>query len=96
MTALVLVQVRPKASDKLAQYSAASAPTIAAFGGEFIHRGKLHEVLAGADTAPGLGIIRFADVEAAKDWFASPEYQAIVPLRDEAADMSFILYETAG
>lgn len=95
MAALVIVNVRPKDAGKLGEYSAAAAPTVAAFGGEFIHRGKLQEILAGDDTPHGLGIIRFPDVATAKNWFASAEYQAIVPLREEAADMTFRLYETA-
>lgn len=95
MAALVIVEVRPRAAEKLADYSAAAAPTVAAFGGSFIHRGKFAEALAGDATPHGLGIIRFATAEAAKAWFASPEYQAIVPLREEAAEMKFSLYEVA-
>ena len=95
VAALVIVEVRPRAAEKLAD-SAAAAPTVAAFGGEFIHRGKFVSSLAGSGTPHGLGIIRFPDVDAAKNWFASPEYQAIVPLREAAAEMTFHLYEAAG
>ena len=35
----------------------------------------------------------FPDVESAKSWFTSEEYQAIIPLRDEASDMSLVLHE---
>lgn len=96
MPALVIVEVRPKLAEKLADYSAAAAPTVAAFGGEFIHRGKFVEALTDSKTPHGLGVIRFPSVEAAKDWFASPDYQALVTLRNEAADMSFTLYDVAG
>ncbi|OWV87686.1 hypothetical protein ATY78_04140 [Rhizobium sp. R635] len=96
MPALVIAEVRPRAAEKLGEYSAAAASTIAAFGGEFVHRGKFVEALSGSTTGHGLGIIRFPDLQAAKDWFMSPEYQAIAPLREEAADMSFRLYEVAG
>ncbi|WP_064692896.1 DUF1330 domain-containing protein [Rhizobium aegyptiacum] len=96
MPALVIVEVRPRAAEKMGEYSAAAGPTMAAFGGEFVDRGKFIEALSGSTTAHGLGIIRFPDVQAAKHWFMSPEYQAIVPLREEAADMSFRLYEVAG
>lgn len=95
MAALVIVHVRPKVAEKLAEYSIAAGPTVAAFGGEFINRGKLAEVLAGNDTPHSLGIIRFPDLETAKNWYASSEYQAIIPLREEAAEMSFNIYETA-
>lgn len=95
MTALVIVQVRPRAAEKLAEYSAAAAATVKAFGGEFIQRGKFLEALAGHAVPHGLGIIQFPTPKDANDWYASAEYQAIIPLRNEAADMSFLLYETA-
>ncbi|UTD28882.1 DUF1330 domain-containing protein [Bradyrhizobium sp. WD16] len=95
MTALVIVEARLKNPAKMAEYSAAAAPIVAAFGGEFIHRAKYVETLGGSPTPHGLGILRFSSADAARIWFNSPEYQAIVPLREEAAEMTFRLYEEA-
>ncbi len=96
MVALVVVEARPKSPEKLAQYSAAAASTLANFGGEFVHRGKFVEALGGTATPHGLGIIRFESADAARRWYGSAEYQAIIPLREEAADMSFKLYDLVG
>ncbi|MAE04785.1 MAG: hypothetical protein CMH76_00460 [Nitrospinae bacterium] len=37
-------------------------------------------------------VIKFPDQVAAKAWYDSPEYQALIPNRDEAADMVFISF----
>lgn len=93
MTALVIANVSLRNPDKMPAYAEAAAKTLAAFGGEVIYRGKFDSVLLGDGQPHGLGVLRFPDVEAAKGWFASPDYQAIAPLRDEAADMKFVLYD---
>lgn len=36
-------------------------------------------------------IIEFPDRESAKRWYESPEYQAIIPLRDSGMDSIFVL-----
>lgn len=95
MTVLVIVEARLRNPAKMAEYSAAAAPIVAAFGGEFIHRAKYVETLGGSATPDGLGVLRFPSVDAARTWFNSPDYQAIVPLREEGAEMSFHLYEEA-
>lgn len=38
-------------------------------------------------------VLEFDSVEAAWDWYQSPEYQAAIPLRQAAADTSIILVE---
>jgi len=36
-------------------------------------------------------IIRFPDRESAVNWYRSPEYQEIIPVRDQAMDSQFHL-----
>lgn len=38
-------------------------------------------------------VIKFPDIAAAKSWYASDAYQQIIPLREEAWDMSLVLHE---
>ncbi|MFP6759761.1 MAG: DUF1330 domain-containing protein [Alphaproteobacteria bacterium] len=45
MTAYVIVHFTVKDQEKLAQYGAGAGPTLAAFGGEFVTRGTVTEVL---------------------------------------------------
>lgn len=93
MPALVIAEARLRNPARMAEYSAAAMPIVAAFGGVFIHRAKYVETLGGSPAPHGLGILRFPSVEVARAWFDSPEYQAIVPLREEGAEMTFRLYE---
>jgi uncharacterized protein (DUF1330 family) len=39
-------------------------------------------------------VLRFADPAAARQWHDSPAYQALIPLRAEAADVDLTAYET--
>jgi uncharacterized protein (DUF1330 family) len=93
MTAIVLAEVRLKNPEKMGEYSAAAGPTIAQFGGKLVQRGKFVEALVGAGDPHMLAIIEFPDSAAAKAWFNSPQYKAIIPIRDQAADVNFRLYE---
>ncbi len=90
MTAYVVVHGTPKDADKMAAYGAAAAPTLAAFGGKFAARGP-SEALAGEHGHKIMAVLEFPDRDAARRWYASPEYQAAIPLRLEAMDSVFIL-----
>jgi uncharacterized protein (DUF1330 family) len=39
-------------------------------------------------------VIRFPDRSALRGWFDSPAYQALIPLREQAADVVLLGYET--
>lgn len=39
-------------------------------------------------------VIRFPDAEAITGWYGSPGYQALIPLREQAAKMVLISYES--
>lgn len=95
MTALVVARVTPRNSEKMGEYAAAAAKTLSPFGGEIIHRGKFEKTLLGEADPHGLGVMRFPSTQAASDWFASPDYQDIAPLREEAAEMTFVVYDLA-
>ena len=66
--------------------------TLAPFGGRFvIHGGEPHH-LEGRWTGT-LIVIGFPDMAAAKAWYASPAYQAILHLRTDNADGEAFLIE---
>ena len=66
--------------------------TLAPFGGRFIVHGGRIEVLEGSWTGH-LIVIEFPDMEAARAWYHSPAYQAIVRLRTENAKGDTVLVE---
>ena len=76
-------------------YAAAAGPTLGRHGGEFVLDGQHVETLAGAWTAPGVALVRFPSLEAARAWYHSPEYQALAGLRASAAEMDIALFASA-
>ena len=47
---------------------------------------------AGEADHRAVGIVKFPDKEALAAWYASDAYRALIPLRDEAADMTLVAY----
>ncbi len=48
---------------------------------------------SGDSPHPDIVVIRFPSAAAAGDWFASPAYQALIPLREQAAEVLLLAYE---
>ena len=90
MSAYVVVHVNPLDADKAAEYSAVAGPSVVKHGGEFILKGPA-ESLHGEELGKMMVIVKFADKEAAKKWYFSEEYQAIIPVREQAFKAIFIL-----
>lgn len=92
MRAFFVATVTVRHPEKFQEYALRAAATFAPYGAEAVLRGKVDGALVGGVGHQTVGIVRFPDAEALSDWFNSPEYQALVPLRDEAADMTIIAY----
>ncbi|MEL7344952.1 MAG: DUF1330 domain-containing protein [Pseudomonadota bacterium] len=93
MTALIVARFDVKNAEKMDAYATAAGPTVLAHGGEFVAIGDKVSALIGAEEKHSIAIVRFPDAATAKTWFASPEYVACKPLREEAAEMQFTLYQ---
>lgn len=66
--------------------------TLAPYGGRFlVHGGKLTP--AEGEWTGDIVIIEFPDAQAAEDWYASPAYQEILPLRTEHSSSIAALVE---
>lgn len=76
------------------QYRAAVPATLEPYGGSVVFRGRCRAVLAGTHSHRDAVVIRFPDVRSLDAWFESEAYQAIVPIRDRAADVVLLSYET--
>jgi uncharacterized protein (DUF1330 family) len=75
------------------QYKAASPGAVAAAGGRFVVRGGELAVLEGDWNPPRLVILEFENLEAAKAFYESPEYQAAIKLREGAAKLNMVAVE---
>ena len=89
MTAYVVVLANPKDADKLQEYGSAAEQTISNFGGT-LTQGPL-SILYGSDPHERLDVLQLPDLDSAKNWYNSEEYQALVPLREQAMDAVFML-----
>lgn len=92
MSAFFIATTRVKDAEKFQEYASKTAQTFAAFGGEVVTRGKAEVTLAGESVHQTVGVVRFPDMESLNSWFQSPQYQALIPLRDNAADMTLVAY----
>ena len=89
MTAYVVVLSNLKDADKLQEYGSAAEQTISSFGGT-LTKGSL-SILCGNDPHERLAVLQFPDIDTAKNWYNSEEYQALVPLREQAMEAVFML-----
>jgi uncharacterized protein (DUF1330 family) len=94
MSVYIIVQATVKDPEKLAAYSQEAGPTIAKHQGELFLRAPVLEVMAGESDCERVIILKFPDTDTARNWYNCEEYQALIPLRDEGADMLFTLLES--
>ncbi len=93
MSAFFIATSTIKNPAKFAEYGARAGASLAPYGGNLVIKGKAVETLAGTSNHQAVGIIRFDNMEALNNWYQSPEYQALIPLRNEAVDMTLVTYE---
>lgn len=92
MAAFFIVTTTVKNQDAYEKYIQSVGPTLAPFGCKALLRGKADCALAGELDHQTVGIIEFPDLAAIKAWHGSDAYQALIPLRNEAADMTITAY----
>ena len=68
------------------EYQAGAGPTLAAAGGELVSFDVGAETIEGTPPGPQTVIIKFESTEAAKAWYNSADYQAVVGKRLEATE----------
>lgn len=68
------------------EYQAGAGPTLAAAGGELVSFDVGAETVEGTPPGPQTVIIKFESTEAAKAWYNSADYQAVVGKRLEATE----------
>jgi uncharacterized protein (DUF1330 family) len=76
------------------QYADKAPGTIAQYGGHYIIRGGKNTSLEG-DAPKRFVVIQFENVEKAKAWEDSPEYEAIKPIRHKSAKSRVFIIEGA-
>ncbi|WEN42931.1 hypothetical protein CKCBHOJB_02531 [Thauera sp. GDN1] len=92
--AYVVGHITVKNAEMWAEYRSRVPATLTPWGGELVFRGKQVAALSGASPHEDIVVIRFPSVAAVNHWFSSPAYQALIPLREQAADVLLLSYES--
>lgn len=92
MSVMLVGRVQVKAPDLLKAYVAGVRESLKPFSADTVFRGQKTDELSGQETYSTLVLIEFSNREMALEWFKSPAYQALIPLRDSAADVQITLY----
>ncbi len=92
--AYVIGHITVKNPEKWAEYRNKVPATLAQWGAEVVFRGKKVDVFSGIHEHTATVVIRFPNVVAAKNWYQSSSYQALIPLREQAADLVLVCYST--
>lgn len=93
MAAYVIGHISIKDPRKWAEYRGRVPDSLAGWGAELVFRGVRSDLLAGRHAHTDTVVIRFPDRAAVRGWYASPAYQALIPLREAAAEVDLIAYE---
>jgi len=91
--AYVVGQMTVKNETKWAEYRGQVLATLKPFGGELVFRGNQVKALSGECPHADIVVIRFASLADADGWHNSAAYQALIPIRTEAADVVLTTYE---
>ena len=92
MSACVIGHITIRDTEKWAEYRAQVPATLAPWGAELLVRGQRSAVLSGGHTHSDTVVIRFPDRAAVAAWYRSPAYQALIPLREQAAELVLISF----
>ena len=75
------------------KYGQGVPETLAPFNHHFIVRGGKPQSLEDGEVPKGVVVIAFVSVEKAREWYESPAYQAIKPLRQSATKGRMFIVE---
>lgn len=89
MSAYILAGIEITNPDAYPEYARQVPPLVERHGGRFLARGGRVEGFEG-ELPPRVVIIEFPTAEQARAFYTSPEYQAIIPIRQRNAKTRFL------
>ncbi|MCE2493883.1 MAG: DUF1330 domain-containing protein [Alphaproteobacteria bacterium] len=93
MTAFYVARVDVTDPETYAEYARLAPGTVIAHGGKYRVRGGRTKSLEGRENSVRNVIIEFPTFEQADTWYYSPEYQAIIPIRQKASESEMFIVE---
>jgi uncharacterized protein (DUF1330 family) len=94
MAAYFIAQYVVKDPDLYREYQGGAGPTIAAHGAELVAFDVAAETIEGTPPGPQTVVLKFDSTEAAKAWYNSEEYQAVVGKRLAASEGFAVISQT--
>jgi uncharacterized protein (DUF1330 family) len=94
MAAYVIAEIDVKDPEIYKAYTTLTPASVARHGGRFIVRGGPAAALEGAPPKRVV-VLEFADAEAARRWYDSPQYREARAIREKAAVSRLFLIEGA-
>lgn len=76
------------------RYVAGVKESLSPFDANVMFRGQLVKILAGQHDYDLVVVIEFPDQSTLDNWYGSETYQSLIPLRDKAANVAIMTYET--
>jgi len=92
-SAYVVGHITVKNAEKWDEYRSKVPATLAQWGAELVLRGQRAAILAGEHAHSDIVVIRFPDQAAVNSWYSSAAYQALIPLRQQAAELVLLSYD---
>ncbi|MET7952204.1 DUF1330 domain-containing protein [Micromonospora sp. NPDC005324] len=94
MTAFVISEVEVCDQRRADSYRALAAASIDQHGGRYLARGRRPEAVEGSwPDKCQMVIIEFPSMQAARRWYASPEYAQALEIRQDALDRRLLFVE---
>ena len=94
MAAYLVGHITVKDNGLWRKYLAGVQESLSPFDAKVVFRGQLAGVLAGDHEHNLVVVIEFPDQSTLNSWYGSEKYQSLIPLRDRAADVVILTYET--
>jgi uncharacterized protein (DUF1330 family) len=73
-------------------YVARVGATFGPFNGRVLFRGKKEAALSGAAHGERVVVVEFPDLDSLQRWHESPQYQGLIALRNQGADVVLTAY----
>lgn len=89
----VIVNVRVRRPEDYPEYARRAEETVTRHGGRYLIRGAQADIAEGAPSVGRYVVLEFPSLAAAKGWYASADYRAVLGLRQRAADSELFFIE---
>ena len=94
MSVYLVGQISVKDDELWREYVTGVQESLSPFNAKVVFRGELVAVLAGGQDKDLVVVLEFTDQTMLDNWFYSESYQALIPLRERAADVVITTYKT--